>query len=75
MKVEKKGGKGEKGYRMPGTRGKVRAQLYRGLRRVGVSMGSLSPGSVAVPVVRPPGDGAAALPRTAGSSTMRLSRG
>ena len=39
MKVDKKkkGGKGEKGYRMPGTRGKVRAQLYRGYGREGLS--------------------------------------
>ena len=71
MNVER-GGKGEKGYRMPGTRGKVRAQLYRG---VGVSVGSLKPGSGAFPVVLPPGGGVAAMSRTAGSSSMRLSRG
>ena len=40
-----------------------------------VSVGSLKPGSGAFPVVLPHGDGAAAMSRTAGSSSMRLSRG
>ena len=68
---EQKSGNGEKGCRMPGTRGKGRAQLYRGYV---FSVGSLKPGSGAFQVVLPPGDGAAAMSRTAGSSSMRLFR-
>ena len=70
--MKESGGNG--GYRVPGTRGKGRAQLYRGDGLEGLS-GVPSPGSGAFPVVLPPGDGAAALSRTAGSSSMRLSRG
>ena len=72
-----KDGNGERGKMwIPGAWGTEekgdRAQLYRGM---GFSVGSLKPGSGAFPVVLPPGDGAAALSRTAGSSSMRLSRG
>ena len=42
---------------------------------VEVSVGSLRPGSGAFPVVLHPGDGVAEMSRTAGSSSMRLSRG
>ena len=66
-------GVGEKDAECLGHGGNgCRTQLYKGIE---VSVWSLKPGSGAFPVVLPPGDGAAAMSRTAGSSTMRLYRG